>query len=78
MLSPTTTAIDRGEKRLVYLAMPSLRHLLLVDVEAGNVEHLWRAGADDPWFFELGVAGATLHLSCPAMDLSVDEVLAER
>ena len=30
VLSPTTTSIDRGEKRISYMAMPSLRHLLQI------------------------------------------------
>ena len=78
VLSPTTTSIDRGEKRISYMAMPSLRHLLLIDLEAGNIEHQWRAKAEDPWFFEIGIPGSTLQLTCPsATSISVDDILAE-
>lgn len=78
VLSPTTASIDRGEKRLAYLAMPSLRHLLLIDLEAEAVEHVWRRDAGDAWFFELGGAGGVLHLTCPVeVAIEVDAVLAE-
>ncbi len=78
VLSPTTTAVDRGEKRIAYMAMASLRHLLLIDLEAGNIEHQWRSNSDDPWFFELGVPGTDLHLTCPAVaTVCVDDILAE-
>lgn len=78
ILSATTTAVDRGEKRIAYMAMPPLRHLLLVDLEAGTIEHQWRANSDDPWFFELGVPGTELHVTCPAVTtIRVDDILAE-
>lgn len=78
VLSPTTSSIDRGEKRILYMAMPSLRHLLLIDLEAGNIEHQWRANSDDAWFFEIGVPRATLQQTCPqAASISVDDILAE-
>lgn len=77
VLSPTTTSIDRGEKRIAYMAMPSLRHLLLIDLEAGNIEHVWRNDQDDPWFFELGTPGTKLHPTCPAATvISVHDVFA--
>lgn len=77
VVSPSTTAIDRGEKRIAYMAMPSLRHLLLIDLEAGNIDHVWRTGQDEPWFFELGTPGTHLHLTCPATTtVSVDDVFA--
>jgi Uma2 family endonuclease len=78
VLSPTTTAVDRGEKRIAYMAMPSLRHLLLIDLEAGNIEHQWRINSEDPWFFELGTPGTELHLTCPTVTaISVDDILAD-
>ena len=77
VLSPTTTSIDRGEKRLAYMAMPSLRHLLLIDLEANNIEHTWRLGPDDPWFFEFGTADTDLHITCPSTTtISVNEIFA--
>jgi Uma2 family endonuclease len=77
VLSPSTTLIDRGEKRIAYMAMPSLRHLLLIDLEANSIEHTWRNAADDPWFFELGRPDTELHITCPAVTtLSVNEIFA--
>jgi Uma2 family endonuclease len=77
VLSPSTTLTDRGEKRIAYMAMPSLRHLLLIDLEANSIEHTWRHNADDPWFFELGRPDTELHIICPVVTtLSVNEILA--
>jgi Uma2 family endonuclease len=77
VLSPSTTLIDRGEKRIAYMAMPSLRHLLLIDLEASSIEHTWRNDDGDPWFFELGRADTELHITCPAVTtISVNEIFA--
>jgi Uma2 family endonuclease len=75
--SPSTTSIDRGEKRLAYMAMPSLRHLLLIDLEASSIEHTWRHNAEDPWFFEFGTPDTELHITCPSTTtMSVNEIFA--
>ncbi len=75
--SPSTVSIDRGEKRMAYMSMPSLRHLLLIDLEARYVEHTWRTDIDDPWRIELCPAGTTLRLTCPAeAELRIDDILA--
>jgi Uma2 family endonuclease len=77
VLSPSTTSIDRGEKRLAYMAMPSLRHLLLIDLEASSIEHTWRHNAEDPWFFEFGTPDTDLHITCPSTTtISVNEIFA--
>jgi Uma2 family endonuclease len=77
VLSPTTESIDRGEKRLAYMAMPSLRHLLLIDLVNETIEHVWRVNEGDPWFFEIGSPGTQLHLSCPSTTtLDVNHVFA--
>jgi Uma2 family endonuclease len=77
VLSPTTSAIDRGEKRLMYMALPSVRHLLLIDHEGQSIDHIWRAGPEDGWRFELGLHGMQLHITCPSVcELSVDEIFA--
>jgi Uma2 family endonuclease len=77
VLSPSTTLIDRGEKRIAYMAMPSLRHLLLIDLEANSIEHTWRHNVDDPWFFELGTADTELHITCPSVvTLGVNDIFA--
>ncbi len=78
VLSPTTSAVDRGEKRIAYMAMPSLRHLLLIDIEGQLIDHTWRADASDAWLFELGTPGGALHLQSPAIaEIPVDDVFAD-
>ena len=78
VLSPSTTAIDRGEKRLLYFAMPSLRHVLLIDHEGGIVEHMTRATPEDPWTIHVLQAGGHLHVDCPAVGtIAVDDVFAD-
>lgn len=44
VLSPSTRAYDRGDKREMYLAIPSLGDLLLVEPDEPLVEHWRRAG----------------------------------
>jgi Uma2 family endonuclease len=77
VLSPTTTHIDRGEKRFAYLSMPSLRHHLIIDLEANIIEHTSRPDADSAWTIEICEPGHTLRLTCPAdLQVTVDELLA--
>jgi hypothetical protein len=69
--------LDRGEKRIAYMAMPSLRHLLLVDLEANSIEHTSRHNSEDPWFFEFGTADTELHITCPSTTaISVNDIFA--
>jgi Uma2 family endonuclease len=76
VVSPTTAQIDRGEKRMAYLQLPSLRHFLLVDHEAGTVEHLARVDEHSPWLFAQADATMTLEVDCPAPTvIDVAEVL---
>lgn len=75
VLSPTTQAVDRGEKRIAYMAMPSLRNLLLIDIDGKLIDHTWRKSETDPWMFELGLPGGILHLLCPAVaEIVVDDL----
>lgn len=66
VVSPTTAQIDRGEKRMAYLQIPSLRHFLLVDHEAGVVEHLSHVDEHSPWIFAQADVTMTLQVDCPA------------
>jgi Uma2 family endonuclease len=77
ILSPSTTNIDRGEKRFAYLGIPSLRHHLIIDLEASIVEHSSRPNSDTPWTLQICEPGHTLHLTCPTnLSITVDEILA--
>jgi Uma2 family endonuclease len=42
VLSPSTATTDRREKRLAYLALPSVQAYLLVDADSRRVEHVQR------------------------------------
>jgi Uma2 family endonuclease len=77
VLSPSTTHIDRGEKRFAYLSMPSLRHHLIIDLEANLIEHTSRPDADSAWTIQICEPGHTIELHCPApTTITVDEILA--
>lgn len=69
--SPSTGAYDRGRKLDFYRSIPSVREILLIDVEQRSV-HLVRRGEGDSWSFlawtgdgdvELPSLSATLPLS---------------
>jgi Uma2 family endonuclease len=77
VLSPSTTHIGRGEKRFAYLSMPSLRHHLIIDLEANLIEHTSRPVADSAWTIQICEPGHTIELHCPApTTITVDEILA--
>jgi Uma2 family endonuclease len=77
VLSPSTTHLDRGEKRFTYLAMKSLRHHLIIDLESNVIEHTSRPDSESPWTLQIGRAGDTIRLTCPAdVRITVDEILA--
>ena len=64
VLSPSTTATDRREKRIAYCALPTVRHYLVVDAEKNVIEHHRRI---DEETYDLFVhrPGDTIELSCP-------------
>jgi Uma2 family endonuclease len=53
VLSPLTSWVDNGRKRLVYLELKSLRHYLLIDIENRLIEHLHRSAETEPWSREI-------------------------
>lgn len=73
VLSPSTRAYDRGDKRELYLAIPSLRDLLLVEQDRAVVEH-WRRGEDR---FEQAVirgSGGVVRLQGCVVELPLSEI----
>jgi hypothetical protein len=59
------------------LSMPSLRDLLLIDLEANTIEHTSRPNDNTAWTLRIGNLGDTLELNCPASaKISVAEVFA--
>ena len=75
VLSKTTEAYDRGDKLAGYLALTSLRHVLLVSQRERRVE-MYSRQDDGSFRFEIHEAAATLDLTSVRMKLSVDELYA--
>ncbi|MGC1274402.1 MAG: Uma2 family endonuclease [Planctomycetaceae bacterium] len=74
VLSPTTEAVDRGEKLAGYTRIPTLRHYLLVDPNACRVDH-YSLDEDGSWrLVILDVPSATLSLSSIGVELPLVEI----
>lgn len=74
VLSPSTSWVDQGRKRSIYMELESLKHYLLIDTENLQIEYLHRADATTPWSREIVIEGATIALQCPAGTIDVSEV----
>ena len=75
VLSDSTAAYDRGDKRLAYQALPSLRHLLLVETERRLVE-VHRRAEGGLWTVRQFGAGEVIELPDPGARLAVDDIYA--
>ncbi|WP_298289801.1 Uma2 family endonuclease [Thiomonas sp.] len=73
VLSPSTERIDRREKLLSYISLPSVQEVLLVAQDAPAVEIHRRRNA---WQAEVHTDGA-LRLDCLDADLAVADVYAD-
>ena len=51
VLSKSTKSYDLGDKSFYYRRSASLRHVVLVYQERGQVSHWMKEGADGPWSF---------------------------
>jgi Uma2 family endonuclease len=73
VLSPTTTAYDRGEKLRAYLTLPSLKQYVLIESTLPYVEVFTRR--DEGWL-RTHVAGleSTLHLASIGVTLKLSEI----
>jgi len=75
VLSPRTQRYDRGDKRLAYQALPTLREYLLIAQDEPRVELLRRT--DTGWEQVLvSVASEVLRLESVEMDLPLAELYA--
>lgn len=76
VLSPSTRAVDRRDKRPAYQRIAALRTYLIVDQARRLVERYWR---DDSgvWQFAVLVGHGTIPLDCPAATLTLDDVYAD-
>lgn len=78
ILSPSTSWVDNGRKRAVYMELDSLRHYLLVDLQNQLIEHLSRETAGTDWTRTLHGIGDHLELHCPEGELPVEAVFADQ
>jgi Uma2 family endonuclease len=76
ILSPTTTTIDRGEKRIAYFAIPTMRHYLIIDNDGAFIEHHTRTDETNNWTITIARPGDTINITCPPTTLTVDDILA--
>jgi Uma2 family endonuclease len=74
VLSDATRVYDRGEKLERYRTIPSLRHILLIEVDAPDVE-VWTRGDDGGWTRTVHVSRSdVVRLGAIGVELPVAEV----
>lgn len=74
VLSPTTEAVDRGEKLAGYTRIPTLRNYLLVEPNACRVDH-YSLDEDGSWRLVIhDVPSATLSLPSIGVELPLAEI----
>lgn len=76
ILSPSTATIDRREKFVAYLSIPTLLVYLIVDpVDNVAIAHR-RSATSDRWTQVTLSATGSMELACPAMTLAMADVFA--
>jgi Uma2 family endonuclease len=75
VLSKSTETYDRGDKFEGYIALPSVRHVLLVSQQRAKVE-LYTRQTDGSFRYETFGAGGTVRLTDPEATFSVDALYA--
>ena len=74
VLSPSTAGEDRGEKAQGYRALPSLRHLLLIEPGRLSIEHQHRAGPDELFRIEqLNAMDDVIRLNALNIEVPIGE-----
>ena len=73
ILSPSTEAIDRGEKLHHYRTFETLQAYVLVNQEVARVE-MYRREDDGSWRYEEREAGESLRMPCLGFELQVDDL----
>lgn len=74
ILSPSTAATDRREKRVAYQTIPSLVDYLIVSQDETNVERFTRG--EDGWTHATFDAGETIELASVGLTLAMDDLYA--
>lgn len=72
VLSPATSAFDRGAKFAAYRKLPSLREYLLIDPERLSVDLFARDGDSGRWVLHPLEAGHTLELASVGLSLPME------
>jgi Uma2 family endonuclease len=76
VLSPTTEAVDTGDKFTIYTAIPTLRHYLIFSSELTYAIH-WRRDADGAWRdAEYRAADAVIPIERPKLTLALRDIYA--
>jgi Uma2 family endonuclease len=74
VVSPSSRGIDKGVKLARYFSLPSVRHYLIVDIDARVVIH-HRRGEDDAIVVRI-VSGGALALDPPGLAIEVGDIFA--
>lgn len=72
VLSPSTEAIDRGEKLEYYLEYPSLEEYVLIGSQKKSVEVYRRE--KDSWRLRIYKPGSTIHLQSIDVEVAFDDI----
>jgi Uma2 family endonuclease len=76
VLSPSTAAYDRGDKFAHYRRIDALQEYAVVDIDSRRTD-IFRKGADGLWVLHPFEAGAAIHLTSVALDISAEQLFAE-
>jgi Uma2 family endonuclease len=72
VLSPSTQAIDRGEKLGYYLECPTLEEYILIGSQRKSVEIYHRE--EDSWRLRIYKPGSTIHLKSVNLEIAFDDI----
>jgi Uma2 family endonuclease len=76
VLSPSSTAFDRGYKFEAYRSLPTLQEYVLIDPEAQTAE-VYRRSANEEWILRAFAVGQALMLHCVDLTISAAVVFAD-
>lgn len=76
VLSPSTSWVDHGRKRIAYLRIASLRDYLLINTVDSVAEHYTRSSAESAFTYTVVAQGETVKLSCPPGSFSLDAIFS--
>jgi Uma2 family endonuclease len=76
VLSPSTTAFDRGYKFEAYRSLPSLQEYVLIDPEAQTAE-VYRRGVNEEWILRAFALGQGLTLQSLELSMSAADLFAD-